>query len=128
MSAWIVSDKCINCILSVLDPPFDVGTMKIIGQRLVDTNYASVNYRYSEHQKPHGFAYQVPAKPYSPIVIIKQCHCYGYQSCEHPEWEDSWERICIEMLERMAVAKLPKEVKDEAVYMSKEYDDAPWGL
>jgi hypothetical protein len=48
--------------------------------------------------------------------LIKQCHCYEYQACEHPEWEGSAARKFVRRIEREAIRRLPG------------YEAAPWGI
>lgn len=50
-----------------------------------------------------------------PIQVLKACKCYAYQSCEHPEWEQSEAYAFIESLKESAIASLPG------------YEDAEWG-
>lgn len=51
-----------------------------------------------------------------PLTIIKACHCYAYQSCEHGAWEGSEAHTLVQAIEAHAVRHLPG------------YDAAPWGL
>ena len=48
--------------------------------------------------------------------IIKLCHGYEYQSCEHPGWKTSDARDYLRMIEKTACRNLP------------DYDDAPWSV
>jgi hypothetical protein len=71
-------------------------TADLLGQDLLNENFASVNHRYSE-QEP------VPEYHWTPVAevqaaeldallllqILNAVHCYEYQSCEHPAWTDS---------------------------------------
>lgn len=52
---------------------------------------------------------------FDPVQVLKSCSCYEYQSCEHPEWEDSEAHAFIETLRSYAIHALPG------------YDDAAWG-
>jgi hypothetical protein len=56
-------------------------------------------------------AHSLPA-----VAIIKACHCYAYQACEHAGWETSHAKRVIDAIEARAVRHLPG------------YDAAPWGL
>lgn len=51
-----------------------------------------------------------------PLHIIKACHCYAYQSCEHTGWKGSRAESIVGRIESHAVHALPG------------YKDAPWGL
>jgi hypothetical protein len=48
--------------------------------------------------------------------MIKLCHHYAYQACEHDGWEASDARKLVDAIEAHAVRHLPG------------YDDAPWGV
>lgn len=50
------------------------------------------------------------------LHIIKACHFYAYQSCEHPGWEASRAKVICDRIEAHAVHSLPG------------YNEAPWGL
>ena len=52
---------------------------------------------------------------YDPIQVISACHAYSYQSCEHPEWEESEAYAYINALEKAAIHALPG------------YEDTVWG-
>ena len=75
-----------------------------IGRILLDENVKSVHYRYEgriENDELNAGAdysfrrFSHYAGPLSPLKIIWGVRCLEYQSCEHPEWEQSiaW-RIC----------------------------------
>lgn len=52
---------------------------------------------------------------FSPIQVVKACHCYEYQSCEHDGWEASEAHAFINSLEGAAIHSMPS------------YDKAEWG-
>lgn len=52
---------------------------------------------------------------FDPVQVIKAIHCYEYQTCEHPEWEQSQAFAFCKHLERAAIDVLPG------------YEDAEWG-
>ena len=52
---------------------------------------------------------------FDPVQVIKSCHCYIYQTCEHPWWKESEVYAFIKSLEGHAMRSLPG------------YDDAEWG-
>ncbi|MGZ4659671.1 MAG: hypothetical protein ACXVYB_00160 [Arthrobacter sp.] len=71
-------------------------TADLLGQDLLNENYASVNYRYSEeepvpeyHWQPVGDIREVEPSALLLLQILNAVHCYEYQSCEHPAWTDS---------------------------------------
>jgi hypothetical protein len=96
---------------------------------LVSENLASLGYlcparaNSSEHEAifdAYTFdkaALRSPAVVAMPALhIIKLCHHYAYQSCEHPGWEAS------------AACKLVRAIEAHAVRDLPGYDAAPWGL
>lgn len=50
------------------------------------------------------------------VHMIKLCHHYAYQACEHDGWKAS------------AARKLTGAIEAHAVHHLPGYDDAPWGL
>ena len=98
MSAFIVNDETISAIVRGFEiygveycaegyqKPIQIlidraSMRKSIGQHLVNQNYASVNGRYSEDNKPHEFHYV--EIPNINAGMIKGCiDCYNYQTCE----------------------------------------------
>ena len=110
MSAFIVDDKVINEILSYVKANSrreDISealsyrfsqtlkssltaneTLEILGQRLLDGNYKSVNFRYRETEKAHTFTFK--PTPFSEIIsqvqYFKYLDCLNYQSCEPDDY------------------------------------------
>ena len=145
MSAWVVSKAHINAMVDagmhVHYRPFhwypkggDVGksptltqeTADRVGQMLLDECIASVSYRYdegyptrlpgktnAEHVIP--FQYKPLMNPPTPVEVLKIISCYEYQSCEHPQWEDSEAHCFCRALRKSTIDRLPG------------YDEAPWG-
>lgn len=69
-------------------------TADLLGQDLLRENFASVNYRYSEeepvpeyHWTPVELPEELEARHF--LQILQASYCYGYQTCEHPVWQDS---------------------------------------
>lgn len=98
-----------------------------VGQMLVDECVKSVSYRYQDdkvtnlpgpcdaywlipYKYEHPFRHRTP----TPVEALKLINCYEYQSCEHPEWEDSEAYLFCESLKSSMIGMLPG------------YDDAPW--
>jgi hypothetical protein len=52
---------------------------------------------------------------FAPVQVIKACHCFNYQSCEHDAWEASEAKAFIESLISSYCHSL------------QGYDDAEWG-
>lgn len=98
-----------------------------VGQMLWDENRKSIDYRYPDcagndencpGEVGEDFRYQHSGRCWSKmdaVQVIKACHCYRYQSCEHPGWERSLAASFIEVLIAAAVHSLPG------------YDAAEWG-
>jgi hypothetical protein len=88
-----------------------------VGQMLWAENGKSINARYlddDEHKLVYGT--HVPARcDMDQIQIIKACHCYEYQSCEHGGWEKSEAKVFIDAIIQSITQCLPR------------YDDAEWG-
>ncbi len=98
-----------------------------IGQMLWDENIKSIHARYpdtTEHPEnmpgPIGenfvFSFRHDSQEINPVQVIKLCHSYSYQSCEHEEWETSEAKGFIEALEHRAIFALPG------------YDEAEWEI
>jgi hypothetical protein len=89
---------------------------------LVSENLASLAYRYPSDKSGEATfdAYKVDRKALDErlpaIQVIKLCHHYAYQACEHPGWKDS------------EACRLVKAIESHAVPTLPGYDDAPWGL
>lgn len=131
MSAFIVSDETITAMLQAATAryqgdgasyywkgnlyPFN-GHAAEVGQKLIDENYRSINYRYTETYAPHQYIHRPLNKRYEPVEIIKLCNCYRYQCCETDDWEDSEAYAIMDALKERAIFSLPG------------YDDAKWGL
>ena len=143
MSAYMCSERqltilaayavkhCLDAVPSGLRPDLDsdgfehkpgahARAVASVFSMLARENLASVEHQYPasartplEAYRPHDAARRekLPA-----LHMIKLCHHYAYQACEHPGWQDSAARKLIASLESHAVHNLPG------------YDDAPWGL
>ncbi len=89
-----------------------------VGQMLLTENINSYNYRYRENgdgglqfnKADIGNMFDFDA-----AQVFKAIKCYEYQSCEHPEWEQSeaW-RFC-------------QALKNATIYKIAGYEDAEWG-
>jgi ABC-type uncharacterized transport system ATPase subunit len=93
MSAFIVNKTHIDAIVTaIVDcPNINISrcesALNSIGQILWDENYKSVNYRYNEDEKTPKYLHKV--KHVSLVQAIKAINCLNYQSCEHPEYDNS---------------------------------------
>jgi hypothetical protein len=86
-----------------------------IGQKLLDENVRSVNYRYRETDAAERYTFK-HVMPLPAVNIIKACHCLDYQSCETPDWQET---------EAFAILQA---IKEAATYKLPGYDAAPWGI
>ena len=97
-----------------------------IGQMLWDENFKSVRHRYEDIPLDDLGGYMGESKykfgcdrgvfeEYDPVQVIKACHCLDYQSCEHPEWDESEAHVFIGSLESRAIREIPG------------YEEAEWG-
>ena len=95
----------------ILDGSADeIGTH--VANELMAENIRSVNYRYREDDKPEykllvSTRDHIDAGLRNPVDILKACAGLRYQSCEHPEWEDSKAARYLDMIERTAIRALP---------------------
>ncbi len=118
MSAFIVNDNTINAVLGFADKydldDFDCGDLSALGQLLVDENYRSTNYRYSEDATPHSFVYSrytVPA-----TAALQHLSCIEYQLCEPENWETTLAfRLCARLRKNM-VSQLLLELGAERAW------------
>ncbi len=75
-----------------------------IGQILVDENYRSVNYRYSQNEQPYQYNFDPNVKTrLTPIQIYKACDCYDYQACEMDDYRKTFAAFIIETIRNQAI-------------------------
>lgn len=102
MSAYIVSDNTIHALVKAFEIYgvelktdykgiggsgwiFDAQEQRnAVGQRLVDQNWASVNYRYGESNEPEPYEYNDIDVTEGDILGCIQC--YNYQACETDDY------------------------------------------
>ena len=82
-------------------------TVNRIGQVLLAENVRSVNHRYDEQRG--GESYHFTRFPYVVRVanLLGLIDCLAYQSCEHPEWEESEAHAILQALKGAAIHQLP---------------------
>lgn len=127
MSAWLCSDKHIFELAKYYVEKCQTYSssklsFKEAAELLYAENVKSLEYRYSEGTAAELVWYKMKAPiNYVPtidniFVLAKQVDCYHYQSCEHPEWEDSKAyRMCL-------------SIKEGLLSNHPDYEDAPWGI
>jgi len=122
MSAWIVSKAHVDVLVHALSSR---GLLLIspdeAGQILWRENHTSVNYRYREHTRTPSYTYTEPIVTWTPAAVLRQVHCYDYQTCEHPTYQDSHAHAMVHEL----IDAFKRERVSER---SKAYNDAPWGV
>lgn len=132
MSAWIVSDNHINALVDVgLRGPagcrewyhvvYGIGALTSgraneVGSDLLKENYRSVNYRYRENDEAPAFTFDPNQRRISTVEALKAIHCYEYQACEHPEWEQS------------DAHKFCTKLRHSLEHYLPGYEEAPWGI
>ena len=82
-----------------------IDNLQEIGQKLVDENYRSVNFRYSDDTPSRKFVYTFTDE-YTPAQIIQLCNCYDYQSCETPDWKEAEAYAIYNALRERAISRL----------------------
>ncbi|MHB8565340.1 MAG: hypothetical protein ACYDDA_15735 [Acidiferrobacteraceae bacterium] len=129
MSAYLVDRACITAIVMVADRAkrhglhgtWDALSNDELGRMLWKENMRSLGARYGDPEDEAtlaGYHYGLTNTllAASPVALIKNLHCYRYQSCEHREWEGSQAAALVDALESYLVHRLPG------------YDAAPWGF
>jgi len=107
----------------------DYESASMAGEMLVKENLSSIHSRYPDTlTNPDNtpgpcdqywlseYAFPRDAKRLTVVQALKAIRCYEYQSCEHPEWEESEAKRFCEAFTANLVTCLPG------------YDDAEWEL
>lgn len=98
---------------------------KFLAKILVNANFESYNFRYSELPESDIDLYlsevyklsmrdNLEAKEIGYFQLIKFIHCLNYQACEHPDYENSFAQLFISIAEK------------HAIYSAPEYDSSEW--
>jgi len=135
MSAWIVSKGHIDVLVTAVKEHGEWSLSNdALGRLLWNENLESLKYRYpndgdGQRPGPNGFRdndvntykYRTPsAELLTPVAQLKLAESYDYQSCEHPQYQDSAARQIV----RSLINTLKVGVSED----SEEYEDAPWGF
>jgi hypothetical protein len=128
MSAFVVTDQHINALvryasrhsITVYEGATNVrftvrGHEGIAASLLLDQNVRSVNYRYDESEKATIF-YNPAAPVLTAIEAIKAAQCLKYQSCETPDFDDSFS------------CKLLNNIISDAIPRLDGYNEAAWDI
>lgn len=157
MSAWIVSKKHVDLMVAAITHGTRDGIVKPrrrnpnkLGQILVDECVRSVRYRYPNDDVEKGdlpgpidpyylkpYVFEHPRYLPTAAELYKAIDCYGYQSCEHPGWLESYSfRLC-ERIRNAIAARVPAAMvmREERAQPGRsirdawpEWEDAPWGF
>jgi hypothetical protein len=103
----------------------DITNADAFGAMLIRENVASIRYRYPnwtdlpdpddyhwERFRLVGYAFKSSVEHLSQVFMA--ISCYEYQTCEHPEWEESYAKLICDRMRRAYIARLPG------------YDEAQW--
>jgi hypothetical protein len=140
MSAWMVSNAHIDALVGArslvpalgggFDPPkpdFEIGRMLAQQNiRSLHTRYPGDAHEMYEAGLPNGYKPR-PSTFRDPVVLLKACACYAYQSCESDDWDETPAADYISRL-RAALLKLLGLGADADEANLSGYDSAPWGL
>lgn len=133
MSAWIVDEEHVRVLVwagkRFASPGHNLSwyyrknwhyltpeTAPAVGEMLMRTNIASVNFRYDENT-PVRYHHRAPRRTtWSVGEILKAVNCYEYQSCEHDGWNRSQAKAFCAALKEHLIREVPG------------YEAAPWGI
>lgn len=132
MSCYVVSDLTISAIVAAMAARRDAGLKdektgikynpatcgQIVGQMLLDANYASVNERYGEHSTAHGFKLtrKADGKPFTLGEMYGCIECYEYQTCQQPGYDTSEIRDALDYARDDLARKMLKKLGEESVW------------
>lgn len=133
MSAWLVSKEHIDVLVTAaisLDVVQEEGA-SIVGNTLWQENATSLRYRYEDADEywdlPAPDAYKFEPRPVESLYYVNhQVHCFNYQACEHPEYEDSPAYLFVLAITHAMEEKLGLE--DAAIFAHPEGAKATWGV
>lgn len=114
MSAFIVSKKHIDAMLTPLQSDNSDDELSKMGNTLWQENYKSVNWRYRENEVAPE--YQFTSNAQGNVQVLKLCNCYDYQSCETDTYEDSEAYKIVNTIRKIVSSSLDG------------YDEAKWAL
>lgn len=127
MSAFLVSTKHIDALVTAGMDRFHVGNPSELGTRLVAENTRSINSRYRESTVAEPYIFRTYAETLTPVETLKAVDCYEYQSCEHTAWLKSdalafCKKLSADILRKMRLT----EDTDRSHILG--YDEAEWGI
>lgn len=119
MSAYIVSRETIATLAHyALGGSHKIsgrwGGMLALANMLAAENAKSVAYRYQEAESGFQFSSEQQLVDHArydlarnPVAILKAIQCLKYQSCEHPEWNESEAKLALSHIQSAAIRELP---------------------
>lgn len=125
MSAYVVNPDTIDMLASAaarwnITVQTDAETVyngrtsaAAIASLLHAENVKSVNYRYCENSDASHDYRPVVADAFTAVEVMRAASGLRYQSCEHPDYQESPAAMVLDAIERAAIRNLPG------------YDDAP---
>lgn len=134
MSCNIVSDLTISAIVAAMaDTGFEPAGLKdeksgvkynsatcgqIVGQMLLDANYASVNERYGEQTRAHEFklTQKQDGKPFTLGEKYGCIQCYEYQTSQQPGYHDSEIRDVLDYVRDDLAEKVLEKLGEKRVW------------
>jgi len=78
-----------------------------VGAVLLAENARSVNHRYAEETWESVFEYSPIRGRLTPLQVLGAIGYYEYQSCEHPDWDESEAHAFCDALRHLAIGELP---------------------
>jgi hypothetical protein len=127
MSAFIVSKIHIDSIItiaslqtcnSVKEIINKYKNFDLIGQILWNENHKSVNYRYNENHPTPTYSFRYKFVDLG--QALKAIDCLDYQSCEHPDYQESEAKKILDILEQALLSKMKNS--------HPQYEKAAWSI
>lgn len=134
ISCYVVSDLTISAIVAAMaDTDFEPASLKdeksgvkynpatcgqIVGQMLLDANYASVNEYYGKHTRAHEFklTQKQDGKPFTLGEKYGCIECYEYQACQQPGYDNSESHGALDYAKDDLARKMLKKLGEEFVW------------
>lgn len=134
MSCHVVSDLTISAIVAAMaHTDFEPASLKdeksgvkynpatcgqIVGQMLLDANYASANEYYGKHTRAHEFklTQKQDGKPFTLGEKYGCIECYEYQACQQPGYDNSEIRGALDYAKDDLARKMLKKLGEEFVW------------
>lgn len=101
---------------------------QLVANILLGENIRSVNYRYDENEPINpGIDFKQDNRALSPLALLKAINSLDYQSCETPDWRETF---ACKLLENWSAQLLKLAgTTEEKLRNNKEYDQADtWNI